>query len=135
VLEQAVESALEVVQRSPAKPRAWLRIARIRAFLGQTPEDVLPAWRMSVLTGRVEPTLMLSRLELGFGYFTGLDDESVSLLRDQTVLTWAVHPHQVLQGLQSGSLDLDLMRAVLTASSQDIITAMEASLDAGRLVR
>ncbi|RLA48603.1 MAG: hypothetical protein DRR42_16525, partial [Gammaproteobacteria bacterium] len=51
VLEQAVLSALEVVERAPAQPRAWLRIARTRAFLGYPVADIIPAWKMSILTG------------------------------------------------------------------------------------
>ena len=128
VLEQSILSATEVVRRAPAQPRTWLRIARTRAFLGYTQDELIPAWKMSVLTGRVEPTLMLTRLELGFRYFNGLDDEAVLLLRDQAVLTWAVHRQQVLERLQSGSLDFDLMREVLSGQNQDIVADMEAHL-------
>ena len=128
VLEQSVSSALEVVERAPAQPRAWLRIARTRAFLGRPQDEVIPAWEMSILTGRVEPTLMLSRLELGLGYFSGLDDEAVLLLRDQAVLTWAVHRRQVLKRLKSGLLDIGLMREVLAGRHEDIIAEMEAHL-------
>jgi hypothetical protein len=126
LLEQAVLSALEVVKRAPAKPRAWLRIARTRAFLGYPFEEIIPAWKMSILTGRVEPTLMLARLELGFLYFGGLDDEAVALLRDQVLLTWAVNRKQVLKSLENGSLDIELMREIFSGHHQDIIAEMEA---------
>ena len=128
VLEQAIVSALEVVERAPAQPRAWLRIARTRAFLGYPQDEIIPAWKMSILTGRVEPTLMLTRLELGLMYFNGLDDEAVSLLRDQAVLTWAVHRREVLKRLESGSLDINLMREVLSGRHGDILAEMEAHL-------
>ena len=129
VLEQAIASSLEMVERAPAKPRAWLRIARTRAFLGYSQDEVIPAWKMSILTGRVEPTLMLIRLELGLMYFNGLDDEAVSLLRDQAVLTWAVHRRAVLKRLESGALNIDRMREVLAGRNEDIIAEMEAHLD------
>ncbi len=128
VLEQAIVSATEVVERAPAKPRAWLRIARTRAFLGYPPAEIIPAWKMSILTGRVEPTLMVVRLELGVRYFNGLDDEAVLLLRDQAVLTWAVHRREVLKRLGNGSLDIALMREVLAGRHADIIAEMEAHL-------
>jgi len=128
ILEQAVVSALEVVERAPAQPRAWLRVARTRAFLGYPQDEVIPAWKMSILTGRVEPTLMLVRLELGLMYFNGLDDEAVSLLRDQAVLTWVVHRREVLKRLESGSLDINMMRAVLSGRHEDILTEMEDHL-------
>ena len=132
ILEQAIVSATEAVERAPAQPRAWLRIARTRAFLGYPQDEIIPAWKMSVLTGRVEPTLMLSRLELGLGYFGGLDDEAVLLLRDQAALTWSVHRREVLKRLESGSLDIGLMRVVLSGRHEDILAEMEAHLgDAG----
>ena len=128
VLQQSISSAVKVVERAPAQPRAWLRIARTRAIVGYPQDEVIPAWKMSILTGRVEPTLMLGRLQLGLGYFSGLDDEAVLLLRDQAVLTWAVHRREVLKRLKNGSLDLDLMRAVLSGRHEDILAEMEAHL-------
>ncbi len=128
MLKQSIASALEVVQRAPAQPQAWLRIARTRAFLGAAAEDILPAWKMSVLTGRVEPTLMLARLELGFGYYGLLDEESLALLRDQTVLTWAVQPRGLVQSLQSGRLDIGLLRNLLEGRQAGMLVDMEAQL-------
>ena len=128
ILEQAIGSATHGVERAPAQPRAWLRIARTRAFLGYSQDEVIPAWKMSILTGRVEPTLMLTRLELGLMYFNGLDDEAVSLLRDQAVLTWAVHRREVLKRLKGGALDIGLMRGVLSGRHEDILAEMEAHL-------
>ena len=125
-LEQAVLSATKVVERVPAKPRAWLRVARAGAYLGYPVEQVIPAWKMSILTGRVEPTLMLSRLELGLVYFGGLDDEALLLLRDQAVLTWAVHRREVLKRIKNGSLNIDVLREVLTARHPEIVAEMEA---------
>ena len=132
VLEQSLSSATEVVGRAPAQPRTWLRIARARAFLGHPQAEVIPPWKMSILTGRVEPTLMLIRLALGFTYFNALDSEAVLLLRDQAVLTWAVNRQDVLGQLQNGALDFDLMRKVLSAQNQDIIAEMEAELGTDR---
>jgi hypothetical protein len=127
-MEQAIISARAVVERAPADPRAWLRIARIRANLGYSSDDVIPAWKMSILTGRVEPTLMLVRLELGLTYFNALDDEAVMLLRDQAVLTWAIKRRQVVNGLKNGSLDIDLMRKILAGYNEDVMAEMEAHL-------
>ncbi len=131
-LDQSLSAALQVVQRAPAQPRTWLRIARTRAFLGYPQDQVIAAWQMSILTGRVEPTLMLDRLALGFTYFNTLDDEAVALLRDQAVLTWAVKHQAVLQELKNGSLDFNLMRQVLSVQNQDIIAQMEAELGPDR---
>jgi len=127
VLEQSVSSALAVVEQAPAKPRAWLRIARARAFLGYPAGDVIPAWKMSILTGRVEPTLMLVRLELGLMYFAGLDDEALLLLRDQLVLSWAVHRRELVKRLKSGSLNFDLLREILSGRHEGVLAEMQAA--------
>jgi len=127
ILEQSVAAALEAVRRAPARPRTWLRIARARALLGYAAEQVIPAWKMSILTGRAEPNLMLPRLELGFRYFNSLDKDAVALLRDQAVLTWAMQRPEMLKRVQNGTLDLKLMRKVLSVQNPDIIAAMEAS--------
>ena len=102
--------------------------ARAGVFLAYSEEQITAALKMSILTGRVEPTLMLARLELGLRYLPGLDEEAILLLRDQVVLTWELHQRQMLQGIESGSLDFDLLRVVLSGRNQDIISAMEAHL-------
>ena len=127
-LEQSLSAAEEVVKRAPAKPRTWLSIARASASLAYPEEQITAALKMSILTGRVEPTLMLARLELGLRYLPGLDEEAVLLLRDQAVLTWVVHRRQMLQWIENGSLDFNLLREVLSGRNQDIISAMEAHL-------
>ncbi len=127
-LEQSVSAAEEMVKRAPANPRTWLRIARASAFLAYPEQQITAALKMSILTGRVEPTLMLARLELGLRYLPGLDEEAALLLRDQVVLTWVLHQRQMLQGIESGSLDFDLLREVLSGRNQEIIFAMEAHL-------
>ena len=128
VLEQSILSAQEVVRRAPAKPGTWLRIASGKSLLGYPPDEVIPALKMSILTGRVEPTLMLARLALGFRYFNDLDNDTALLVRDQTVLTWVVHKRQVLKHLKDGSWDINLIRRVLSGHHPDIITEMEAHL-------
>lgn len=129
VLEQSIASATAAVMRAPVKPRTWLRIARTGAFLDYPPEEVIPAWKMSVLTGRVEPTLMLVRLEIGFLLFNSLDDESKVLLHDQVMLAWAGHKKRVIKYLKNNSLDFSLMREILSGDNQEIILEMESHLD------
>jgi len=126
ILEQAVVAATEAVKRAPARPRTWLRIARARAALGRPGVDVIQAWKMSVLTGRVEPTLMLARLKLGFRFHVVLDNDLVNLLRDQTVLTWSVQKRSFMESMDSGSLDPGLVRGILSGFHPDIIAEMEA---------
>ena len=128
-LQQSIRAGVEVVQRAPAKPRVWLRIAQIRAYLGQPQEQVIAALKMSILTGRVEPTLLLARLELGYRYLPLLDAETVSLLRDQTVLTWKVQPRELLSLINAGKVDFVRVKTLLAGGNEDIIAEMEGGLE------
>lgn len=127
-LRRSLRAARESVRRAPANPRVWLRMARIQAVLGAPEDQVLPPLRMSILTGRVEPNLMLSRLELGYRYHAGLDAETVALLRDQTVLAWRVEPARLIGAIRAGRLDFERMRALLSGN-EDILAEMEARID------
>jgi hypothetical protein len=124
-LEQSLSAAEEVVGRAPARPRAWLRIGRIRAALGQPPETVVAAWKLSVLTGRVEPRLMPVRLELGFRYLGALDGEARALLRDQLVLGWSIQQRQVLALIEEGTLAPAAVRELLSGTHPAILAGME----------
>jgi hypothetical protein len=128
-LEQSLLAAEEVVRRVPAKPRTWLRIARVVGFLAYPDKQIMPALKMSILTGRVEPTLMLTRLQLGLSYLPALDEETALLLSDQAVLTWTMYQGQMLGLITNGSLDFERLRDLLSNRSQDIISEMEAHFD------
>jgi hypothetical protein len=125
-LEQAILEAQEVLTRAPAKPRTWLRIAQIKAYLLHSQDEVISALMMSILTGRVEPTLMLTRLELGLGYLPYLDADAVFLLRDQVLLTWAVEERPMKKRIKDGGLDITRLRTLLTGYNQELLAEMEA---------
>lgn len=127
-LQDAIAAATEVVRRAPATPRAWLRIARAKEFLTYPAEQIIPPLKMSILTGRVEPVLMLTRLELGLRHLPVLDEEAVRLMRDQALLCWAIDQRSMLTRIKSGSLGIEWLRAVLGDYNPDIIAEMEAQL-------
>jgi hypothetical protein len=125
-LENAAQAAEEVVRRAPSKPRAWLRIARAREFLAYPADEIIPALKMSILTGRVEPTLMLVRLELGLRHLPSLDEEAVRLMRDQAALTWAVDQKAMLKQIKAGVLNLAVLQQILANNHPTILAEMEA---------
>ena len=127
-LENSITSAEQALIRASSQPRNWLRVARAREFLAYPPETVIPALKMSILTGRVEPTLMLSRLELGLRYLAVMDAEGIRLLRDQAVLTWTIQQRDMLKRIKSGSLSFDLLREVLSGNNEAIVIEVEAYL-------
>jgi hypothetical protein len=128
-LEQTILAAEEVVSRAPAKPRTWLRIARVKAYLQYPDEQVTVALKMSILTGRVEPTLMITRLELGLNYLARLDTEAVLLIRDQVVLTWSLHRNLMLSQMKSGALDFKLIHDLLSGYNDSFLAELGAGLD------
>lgn len=126
-LQDSILAAENVVRRAPANPRVWLRIARAKELLAYPAEQITPDLKMSILTGRVEPTLMLTRLELGLRHLPVLDEDAVRLLRDQAVLTWSIQKQPMLKRIEAGSLNLDSLREVLSESNPEIISEIEAN--------
>jgi hypothetical protein len=124
-LARSLDAGLEAVARAPAKPRTWLRIARARAALGEEATAVAEALTMSILTGRVEPTLLLPRVELGFQVAHALDEEGRALLSDQTLLAWRVQERAFRRALREGRLDLSRIESVLGTRSDTIVRALE----------
>jgi len=128
-LEESISAAEKAVRRAPTKPRTWLRIASAKEYLAYPSGQVIPALKMSILTGRVEPTLMLTRLELGLRYLHMMDAEGIHLVRDQAVLTWTTQKRPMLKRIESGHLGLALLREVMGGSNQAIISDIEGHFD------
>ncbi|MCW8925121.1 MAG: hypothetical protein OQJ84_02605, partial [Xanthomonadales bacterium] len=70
--------------------------------------------------------LMRVRLELGFHYFPGLDDESRRLLRDQLLLGWKLDKRGVIDSLADGRLDFGRVEDLLSGYAQDVLGQMMA---------
>ncbi len=126
-LVRSLRNGEAALARAPAKPRTWLRVARARAVLDHGGAAVAGALKMSFLTGRVEPPLMLPRIELGYRYLEHLDPEGRALLRDQTLLGWRMDERSFRRALTEGRLDLARIEAVLGAESAPILAALESS--------
>ncbi len=112
-LHQASEAGLAAVKRNPVQPGTWLRIAHAGAALGTPDAEVVAALEMSILTGRVEPTLLMQRLILAYAYLPMLDPEMRGLLRDQTELAWRLQPRMLSRALAEGRLDAAQVKSVV----------------------
>lgn len=124
-LVRAEQAALAAAQRAPAKPTTWLRVAQARAALGQEAAAIAEPLSLSILAGRVEPTLLLPRLELGYRYLGQLDEETLNLLRDQTLLAWRVDERAFRRALADERLSLSQVEYVLGSKNAAIVRAME----------
>ena len=126
--ERAIEASKASVAMSPAQPAVWYRIAWINGLLSGGPEDVIPPLSMSIYTGRVEPTLFAGRLELGYLYLDGMDEEAMGLLRDQTLLSWRMRPGIVAGALSDNRIDWPRVQYLLQDHADQALGEMEASL-------
>jgi len=127
--EKSLDAAVEVLKRAPAKPKVWLRLARIRALLEHPPKQVLRALKMSILMGRVEPTLLLSRLQIGYSYMSMMDDDDLLLMRDQTLLTWKLQPREMINMLTNQQVDYSMLRELLADRHPEIMRQIEVGLE------
>ncbi len=138
--EQAITEAQNAVAAAPARPLAWQRIARTHALLGHGPDKVIPPLKMSIYAGRVEPTLLIGRLELGYRYLTALDDKAVrpddemsGLLRDQTLLGWKIQPRELSRAIEQQRIPWQGIQDLLGGRNDRVLQEMEVSL--GRAVQ
>lgn len=125
----AEREAIETVQRAPAQPEAWLRIATVRAILRDEPERVIEPWKMSIFTGRTHSTLMVPRVAVGLPLVEVMDPEARGMLRDQLLLAWALKPNDLLRDLKQVDPRLDFTRGLIAVNDPDALAAMEARIE------
>ena len=127
--EASVEAAEVSLALAPAQPRTWLRLARSRSWLRYPPEQVIEALKMSAYTGRVEPSLFATRLELGLAYLPRMDGEGRSLMRDQVLLAWGMQPRELARGIKSGRLPLSAVEELLAGPHEPVLDDIRRAAD------
>lgn len=125
----AEAAAVEAVQRAPARPETWLRIATVRAILRDEPGEVLGPWRMSVFTGRTHSTLLAPRVGIGLPWLEYMDAETRSMLRDQLLLAWALKPNELLRELKASDRRLQRTRKLIGGTEPAALAEMEARIE------
>jgi hypothetical protein len=121
----AMTEAEESLKGAPAQPAVWLRLARLRWTLHEETEDVIAAWKMSIFTGRNASNLFAQRVEIGLAYHAFLDEEAVSMLRDQLLLAWRLKPGAVIQVIASRDPQLNVTRPLIVDSNPDALNQIE----------
>jgi hypothetical protein len=127
--QAAADEAMAAVQRAPAQPAVWMRLANIRWTLHDEPETILTPWKMSILTGRTDSSLLAQRVELGLAHREYLDAEAVAMLRDQLLLAWRLQPGSVMRVLALRDPELAVTRALVQNTDPLALTEMEAWLE------
>jgi hypothetical protein len=129
--EQSVDATSRSLELAPIQPRAWLRRALSLGWLSFRDTGIGDAFKMSVYTDRIETTLSILRLQLGYSRLGQLDEEARSLLRDQTLLAWRLRRQSVITAMKQGSLDFRRVSSLLIGADSGVVRDMEASLAGG----
>ena len=126
---EAEAEAVQSLQQAPAQPETWLRLAAIRWILHDEPENIISPWKMSVFTGRTHSALYAQRVELGLAHRSYLDEEALTMLRDQLLLAWKTHPGTLIQVLARRDRGLEVTRDLLEFNDPVALQEMEAWLE------
>jgi hypothetical protein len=124
----AASEAQQSLQRAPAQPITWLRLARLRWILRKEHQTVVEAWKMSVFSGRTTITLLKQRVEIGLAYRAALDEEGVAMLRDQILLAWRLIPGPLVNMLSTRDRNLNVTRPLIKDSDPAALADIEAWL-------
>jgi hypothetical protein len=108
--QAAAEAAVESLQRAPAQPGIWLRLANVRWILHEEPASILAPWKMSIFTGRTDTTLFAQRIDIGLSHREYLDEEALAMLRDQVLLAWRIQPGSLVGVLSRRDKSLEVTR-------------------------
>lgn len=121
--------AVTALQRAPAEPAVWLRLATIRWVLHDEPETVLTPWKMSIFTGRTDSSLFSQRVEMGLAYSQFMDEEATAMLRDQLLLAWRTQPGSVMKVLSLHDRGLSVTQSLIKDTDPVALAEMEAWLE------
>jgi hypothetical protein len=119
--ESSILAAEASLALAPAQPRTWLRVAQARSWLRYPPEQVIDALKMAIFTGRVEPSMLLTRLALGLAYVPRMDGEGRAMMRDQVLLAWELQPREVTRALRAGELRPAGFETLLAGAHQAVL--------------
>ncbi|MDT8320247.1 MAG: hypothetical protein RQ826_06925 [Xanthomonadales bacterium] len=126
--EQTTQAARQSLLLAPVQPRTWLYLALAQSSLSFRGADSIAPLKMSIYTGRVEPALLLSRLQLAYARFAQLDEEARGLLRDQTLLTFRLKPREFIGSVKAGDIDFQRVSSLLGPVAPGVLQEMEGSL-------
>jgi len=121
--------AITTLQRAPAQPSAWMRLANIRWILHDEPEKIISPWKMSIFTGRMDSTLISPRVEIGLAHRQNMDQEAEAMLRDQLLLAWRLQPGTFIKVLSRRDPTLSLTRELVQNTDPAALAEMEAWLE------
>lgn len=127
-LEQTLQEAKIAIHGAPLQPDIWLLMAQAGAQAFLPANEMAAFFRMAIWSGRVEPTHLIGRLQIGFALQRHLDEVSLGLLRDQALLAWNLKQHEFISAIRSNKLQRARVEALMRDSHPDVVREMEAVL-------
>lgn len=127
--EEAAQEARVSLSQAPAQSATWMRLALVRWILREEPEDIVAAWKMSIFTGRKHSTLIIQRLEIGLAHRSFMDDEAVSMLRDQLLLAWRMQAGSLIRLLYARDPQLAVTRELIGQTDPAALLEMEVWIE------
>lgn len=132
-LDQSLASARESLRGAPLQPDQWLLLSQagIRVFLPA--RELAAFFRMAIWSGRVEPTHLITRLQIGFALQAQLDEEGLGLLRDQVLLAWNLRQREFVTAIRNGQLSRERIAALLLVTHPDVLREMDDFLGPAKI--
>jgi|GEM_PF-3427535 len=127
-LEESIDEARIALAGAPLQPDLWLLMLQSGVQLFMPADELVADFRMAIWAGRVEPTHVMTRLQMGFLLLPQLDEEGLSLLRDQVLLAWNSKRHELLSALRKGQLNRSKINQLMAATHPDVVQEMEETL-------
>jgi hypothetical protein len=125
LLNESIAEAKLALAGAPLQPDLWLRIAQAGAQTFIPGGQVEEYFYMAIWSGRVEPTHLIGRIHLGFALLQLMDDDGISLFRDQVLLAWNLQQAEFRRAVRSGQLNYHRVVALMTATHPDVVREME----------
>jgi hypothetical protein len=127
-LQDAAAHTRASLASSPLQPSSWLRLAILRDALDDAPERISAALALSVYSGRVEPNLLITRLQWLLAYRHHVAAEDARLLPDQALLTWDSQPRALLQAILDGDIAYAQLADILARHQPAALDAIDEAL-------
>lgn len=105
----AADQLRRSLRTAPADPLAWLQLAYVELLANGPSPDVAAAIVRSMETGRFQPHIMVSRLQIGLTAWPAMTVDQQRTVADQVALLWRYKPPEIaslgLEPRYAGVLD------------------------------
>jgi hypothetical protein len=125
LLNESMAEAKLALAGAPLQPDLWLRMAQIGAQTFTAGRQMQEYFYMAIWSGRVEPTHLIGRIYLGFALMPLMDEDGISLFRDQVLLAWNLQQAEFRKAVRSGQLNYRRVAELMSATHPDVVREME----------